>query len=146
MQLHDNIIQYREGKNLSQDNMADLLGMTQPNYSKLERKVIKDPMLLRIATALKTTPDSLRNYHLPPKQVSTPDDYRAQLLCQKDETIRVLQEQVHHLEANADLRERLAGYLQGGVNEPVTATTSTLPIPSMFGASTTNPGTLPKMA
>ncbi|MCY7357982.1 MAG: hypothetical protein LH609_11075 [Rudanella sp.] len=36
-------------------------------------------------------------------------------LSQKDETIRVLQEQVHHLkEVNTDLRDRLAGHLQGG--------------------------------
>jgi len=148
MQLNDNIRQCRKDRRLTQEYMAEMLGMTQPNYSKLEHKgVIDEPTLLRIANLFSTTPDGLRLYHLPPKPVLTPDDYREQLLCQKDETIRVLQEQVQaQKEIVLDLRERLAGYLQGGVNEPVTATTSTLPIPSTFGASTTNPGTLPKMA
>ena len=60
------------------------------------------------------------NYHLPPKQVLPPQDLRDQLLGQKDETIRALREQVlAQKETIAELRERLAAYLQGGVNEDV---------------------------
>lgn len=128
MQLNSNIRQYRKSKNLSQDNVADLLGMTQPNYSKVEANFIDEPMLLRIANALKTTPDFLQNYHQPPKKVSTPEDLRDQLLCQKDETIRVLDEQIRYFKSvNADLQTRLADYLQGGVNDVLASISAPLP-------------------
>lgn len=119
MQLNENIRQCRKDKRLTQEYMAVQLNMTQPNYFKLEnRAVIDDLTLVRIARALDIAPDMLRSYHRPPKPVLTPDDYRDQLLCQKDETIRVLQEQVQaQKEIIADLRERLVGYLRGGANE-----------------------------
>lgn len=118
MQLNENIRQYRKAKGLSQENMADLLRMTQPNYSKLEHKAfIDEPTLLRIAKALETTSHDLHHYHLPPKPISPPADLREQLLGQKDETIRALNEQIlAQKETIADLRERLVDYLRG-VNE-----------------------------
>jgi transcriptional regulator with XRE-family HTH domain len=116
MQLNDNIRDCRKVKGLSQENMADLLRMTQPNYSKLEHKAfIDEPTLLRIAKALNTTPHDLHHFHLPPKSISPPADLREQLLDQKDETIRALREQVlAQKETITELRERLVGYLQGG--------------------------------
>lgn len=113
MQLNNNIRQYRKEKGISQENMADLLGMTQPNYSKVEKNFIDAPLLLRIATTLKTTPDALSYYHLPAMPIAT--EQTQALLQQKDEMISLLKEQLNHVRAeNSRLHARLADCLQGG--------------------------------
>ncbi|TAE21963.1 MAG: XRE family transcriptional regulator [Cytophagales bacterium] len=113
MPLNDNIHQYRKDHDISQETISDTLGMTQPNYCRVEKGHIDEKTLLRIAKALNTTPDVLRYYHLPP--VPTDAAQSRVLLGQKDEMIALLKEQLNHLrEENTRLHARLADCLQGG--------------------------------
>lgn len=113
MKLNDNIRQFRKDKGYTQEFVSENLNMTQSNYCRVEKGLIDDVMLGRIAKAMNTTPDALRYYHLPP--IATATEQTQALLQQKDELLALLKEQIQYLrEENKLLHARLADCLQGG--------------------------------
>jgi len=63
MHLGQNISKIRGFKRLPQKDIASKLNLTQPEYSRIEKKEqIDDDLLERIATILEVSPEAIKNF------------------------------------------------------------------------------------
>ncbi len=113
--IYDNIRSIRILKNLSQEHLAESLGVSQSSYGKLERGATKITWdkLVKIAAILNTTPwdivnfGKMREYQLPSqRERETPvvENDASQM-----KSVAILQERVKYLEqVNELLQKQLA--------------------------------------
>jgi transcriptional regulator with XRE-family HTH domain len=112
MQINNNIRKYRKDKGFSQEYVGLKLNIDQPTYCRLEKGCINEQLLEKIAKAMDTNSDVLRDYHLPPKSLLPPEHFWEQLINQKDEIIDILRKEINYLlEINAELRDILKNKL-----------------------------------
>ncbi len=116
MSIGNKIKKIREFKNLTQEHVANKLGVSQSNYARMEKDEIKvtDIRLKQIAEILQVTEEDIKNLdegtffninngsHYASGQNYTVNNYHISPEIQKlyDDKIRLLEEKIQRLEGN----------------------------------------------
>lgn len=111
-EIYDNIRSIRILKNLSQEHVAEGLGISQSSYGKLERgttRVTWDK-LVRIATILHTTPWEIVNFNksrpFPLSETNEESDPSLGANFSSHQNVEILQERVKYLEQVNELLKK----------------------------------------